>query len=188
MGTSSKRNPRSIARGGSLALWGLIGVFLGCASSQTEIEPDNRQAIQTRLFKQKSIQEIYSEAKKIIRREGFKIVTKSKKEATLVGQVRFGKSEVFRKGLAKTADLPIRQGEQIEVTVSLVELEDGVVAARMSLRRMPEYSLGYVEGEEITVEKPYARLFGFLEAGLHEVATRARNRLQDSGLALPPLR
>jgi hypothetical protein len=140
--------------------FGLAMLLVLCScSSGPVLTADQRQILQSRFFSGISYQDLFTVVRQMLKDSGYQVTQMDLEHGVIVGTLRSQEPLSFTTRFGRDSHRALRQGERFEALFNIKTVDSENIGVRVSLQRLPEYSLGVVRGEEITDPKEYEKLF-----------------------------
>ena len=141
-----------------------ITLFLIACQTVPTLSPDQRRALQTRVFKPASYNTVFRAFKTVMQDEGYIIKNMDMDGGFIVAETRKGMGAGYNTliilgALSGGSSTNYATGMTFTCTVNLEEIQKNVVEARLIFQRTTNYSRGGQAGGELLKPEVYRNLF-----------------------------
>lgn len=143
-----------------------ICLFLIACQTAPLLSPDQRRALQTRIFKPASYNTVFRAFKTVMQDEGYIIKNMDMDGGFIVAETRKGMGSGYNiiigaiaDGMSGQSSSNYATGRTYTCTVNLEEIQKNVVEARLIFQRATNYSRGGSTGRELLNPEVYRNIF-----------------------------
>ncbi|MDE0119898.1 MAG: hypothetical protein OXM55_07830 [Bdellovibrionales bacterium] len=141
-----------------LLVFYFIFFSIGCVT--TQISPQQRRAMQVKLFDSSSYNNVFRAFKTVLQDEGYIIKNQDMQGGLIVAHSSKGTSSGFAVLAVLSGQQNYQTGTTYEVSVNLEEIRKNNVESRVIIQKVASYNMGGSRGNEILDPKLYRNIYG----------------------------
>ena len=133
-------------------------LFIGCVT--TKISPQQRRAMQVKLFENTSYNNVFRGFKSVLQDEGYIIKNQDMQGGLILAHSSKPPSSASFVFTILTGDQNYQTGTTYEVSVNLEEISKNNVESRIIIQKVDSYEMGGSRGNEILDPNLYRNIYG----------------------------